>query len=676
VGASRVTELGVGGKPLDWADSGMDKTRSPGIRLARRLASLRADVAFAVVDAFLVVVAYGAALMIRFFDLPDGVPPQWWEDFSLTLPIIVAAHLTANVALGAYGHVWQFASVAEAVRIVLANVSAAAALLGGLLLFRFVGDGQGPIPIGSLALGSVLTLGLMGAVRFRARLFSLHRIDDKRDGTAKARVLIVGTGRPAVDLARHLAVGNGGIHVVGFVGNVPSGKGRRLADLPVLGPIDAVPDLVRLREITEIIVASKNGAPLVRRLVDLCLSVEVRLRIIPDIDSVLTGGTVQDVRDLEPDDLLERASVHTELDAVAALLSGARVMVTGAGGSIGSELVRQIASFGPARLVALDHDETLLHQAAMTWHDSAVEVETVLCDIRDRSRLLRVFQSHQPQVVFHAAAHKHVPILESNPEEAVKTNILGTMILLEAVRRSGAGRFVLISTDKAANPIGVMGASKRVAEMLMQSETAAPGDTHFSAVRFGNVLGSRGSVVPTFVEQIKSGGPVTVTDKEMTRYFMTTREAVELVLQAAALAGDGQVLVLDMGEPVKIVDLAHRLIRMAGLVPGRDIEVDFIGRRPGERLHEVLSTVPLIPSSHPRISIADQGLTSVPFALNEKLRQLIRLASLGDGAGLREVLMSIAQGEWSPTVDLEHDDLVVDLREEGALTERAAGWSG
>lgn len=261
--------------------------------------------------------------------------------------------------------------------------------------------------------------------------------------------------------------------------------------------------------------------------------------------------------------------------------------------------------------------------------------------------MLRVFDEHKPEVVFHAAAHKHVPILESYPEEAVKTNVLGTEYLLDGCQRSGVERFVLISTDKACDPIGVMGASKRVAEMLVQSAAVDHPDCVYSAVRFGNVLGSRGSVVPTFVNQIKRGGPVTVTDPEMTRYFMTIAEAVELVLQGSAMAKGGEVLVLDMGEPVRIVDLAHRLIRMAGLVPVRDIEVRFTGKRPGEKLHEILATVPLRPSVHPRISVADQGWPG-SVALMNTVNALIRMAAEGDHDGLRERLLAVSSSEWKP----------------------------
>jgi FlaA1/EpsC-like NDP-sugar epimerase len=640
---------------VDWVNEGVEQSSKRAVKLARTIASLRADVGFAAVDALLVFLAYSGALMLRFVDQPEGVPPHWWRDFMIAVPVIVAVHLIANVIFGAYGHVWEYASVSEAVSMAVATGSAAIVLLAGTMVYRVVSDQTGPIPIGSLALGALMTLTLMGAVRFRSRVFSFQRTATAHGADTRSRVLIVGTGRAAVDLARHLESANSRSEVVGFIGDALLGTGRRLAGLPVLGTLQSVPDVVTARGIDEVIVATRNGSPVVRQLVDICLNVQVRLRIIPDIDSVLEGnGRIQDVRDLQPDDLLDRASVHTNLEEVAKLLFESCVMVTGAGGSIGSELVRQIIGFGPSRVLALDHDETHLHEAMLFWKDLGVEVEPVLCDIRDRTRMMRLFNVYRPEIVFHAAAHKHVPILEASPEEAVKTNILGTMIVIEAAKRAGTERFVLISTDKATNPVGVMGASKRVAEMLVQSEAASSDIIHFSAVRFGNVLGSRGSVVPTFVEQIEKGMPVTVTDPEMTRYFMTVREAVELVLQAAAIAGDGEVLVLDMGEPVKIVDLAHRLIRMAGLVPDRDIKVQFTGRRPGERLHEMLSTVPLKPSTNPRISIADQGYPG-PVTLMDTMATLIRLAAAGDRDALKRILMTVAQREWTPDefVDLE-----------------------
>lgn len=626
-------------------------------RGVRAFALLRTDVSFAVVDAILVASAYAVGLMLRFVDQPAGPPLHWWSDFSLSLPAIVIVHLTANVLFGTYGHVWEFASIAEAMRIALASAVAGMTLLLGVIAYRVMLDEVGPIPVSALALGTLLTLVLTGAVRFRSRLFSFNRQRSAAAAVRTRRVLVIGTGRSAADLARHQTLRGEPIQVVGFVTREHEGPGRRLAGLPVIGVVEDVPALVRLHGINEVIVADGDGSAIARRLVDLCMTVDVRLRIVPDIDSILNGGpSVQDVRDLEPEDLLERPSVRTDLEEVAATLSGRRVLVTGAGGSIGSEMVRQILRFQPAALLALDHDETHLHEGMQSWSDEDGLLEPVLCDIRDRTRVLRVFERYRPEIVFHAAAHKHVPVLEASPEEAVKTNILATAYLLDGARRVGVDRFVLISTDKAADPVSVMGASKRIAEMLVQDVAAGGAEGVYSAVRFGNVLGSRGSVVPTFVHQIKKGGPVTVTDSEMTRYFMTTAEAVELVLQAGAITQGGEVLVLDMGEPVRIVDLANRLIRLAGLVPGRDIEVEFTGRRPGEKLCEVLSNGPLRESRHPRISIADQAFAD-HAALKHVTEALVRRAARGDGPGVRELMLSFATRDWLAHEAIDLDEL-------------------
>jgi FlaA1/EpsC-like NDP-sugar epimerase len=642
-----------GARPGRVAVGGVAHAARAGI--ARRLASLRVDVSFAVVDALMIAAAYTAALVLRFAEQPNGVPRSWWIDFAWVLPVIICVHLIANILVGTYGHVWEHASVAEAIRIVLASAGAGTAMLATVLAARAWLGVVGPIPVGSLVLGSLLTVMLMGAVRFRARLFSFNR---RQAATGPARrVLVVGTGQLAATLARHRGIDGQRIDVVGFVSTQAERMDRRLAGLPVLGTIEDTPGLIRAQAIDEVIVATGDGAHVVRRLVDLCLEVDVRLRIVPDIGSALQDSAkIQDVRDLEPDDLLDRPAVDTDLHEVGETLRGRRVLVTGAGGSIGSELVRQVLGMDPAILLVLDHDETHLHEATQMWSGYGVPVEAILCDIRDRTRVLRAFDDSRPQVVFHAAAHKHVPILEKCPDEAVKTNVLGTEYLLQASRRVGVERFVLISTDKACNPVGVMGASKRMAEMLVQVAARISDTGIYSAVRFGNVLGSRGSVVPTFVDQIKRGGPVTVTDPDMTRYFMTIAEAVQLVLQASAIAENGDVLVLDMGEPVRILDLAHRLIRMAGLVPERDIEVVYTGRRPGEKLHEVLSTGELRPSPHPAISVAESGAPGA-ITLHDTVHTLVKLANRGDGDAIRELLLAFAGRDWDCHETIHLDDL-------------------
>jgi FlaA1/EpsC-like NDP-sugar epimerase len=619
--------------------------------VAPALAGMRSDISFAIVDCVLIAVCYTAALVIRFADR-QGIDPNWWGGFRVVLPIVVAVHLVSNALFGAYGHVWEFASVEEAMRLVTATVVSTGLLLAGLMAHQSLfNTSTRLIPLTVVLIGSGLALGGMGAVRFRSRLFSFRRT---RDSNLRL-VLVVGTGRAAADLARRGRDANPPLVVVGFVDDEPQTK--RLAGVPVLGGIDDIPDLVEVHQADEVIIAASVGPHVIRRVVDMCVEVNVRLRTLPELDSLPDATAVADVRDLELSDLLPRQMVTTDMTAVAELIAGRRVLVTGAGGSIGSEIVQQVSSFHPAEVVALDHDEGHLYEASLGWSRLEHPPVPALVDICDRSALDALLTAFRPQLVFHAAAHKHVPILEAFPEEAVKTNVVATGHLIDAVQAAGVERFVLISTDKAVDPSSAMGASKRLAEMLVQSAAAgAAGATIFSAVRFGNVLGSRGSVVPTFMRQIREGGPVTVSDPEMLRYFMLTSEAVELVLQSAAMANGGEIFVLDMGEPVRIGALAHRMIRLAGLVPGRDIEVAIVGARPGEKKREILSQEPLLASGHPQIGLA-LAPTPDPGGLDEAIQELERLVGRHDREGVRNALMSMAWQTWRSdqiSLDLLH----------------------
>ena len=627
--------------------------------LAQKVARVRADVSFAITDAVIVVIAYAAAQLLAFIDI-EGLSARWWHGFLIALPFILVIHLATNLAFGTYGHVWKFASVEEAMRIVASVATAMGSLFFLIFAYRLTGA-QGPIPYMVLAAGAMLTLGGMGAVRFRSRMFSF-----KRGVTAveRPRTLVVGTGQAAVDLARRGPAEKHPVQVVGFASNNGEPSSRKLAGLPVLGRLENVPDLVRWLDIDQVVIAENLGDEALRNLVDRCITVDVRLRILPDVDEVLSSnGAVRDIRDLVLTDLLPRPAVSTQLGRVECLLTDKRVLVTGAGGSIGSEIIRQVQAFMPDRVIALDNDETHLYDAMMRWHDGPMDPEIVLCDIRDGAALADVFAQCRPDIVFHAAAHKHVPILEAYPAEAIKTNVIGTENVLRSVRQAGVERFVLVSTDKAVDPTSVMGASKRVAEMMMQAAAAAHGGvTKYSAVRFGNVLGSRGSVIPTFMYQIQHGGPVTVSDPRMERYFMTIGEAVELVLQASALADGGEVFVLDMGEPVRIIDLAHRIIRLAGLVPGRDIEVAITGARPGEKLREVLSLEPLVPGPHPKINKAEPGHPGA-ITLMDSVALLGDLAGKGDAEAIRETLHGLTSRTWT-------SDEVISLREMPQRTPR------
>jgi FlaA1/EpsC-like NDP-sugar epimerase len=603
--------------------------------LASALARVRADISFAVVDSVLIALSYVTALGLRF--LEAGSPAAWWPGLVRALPVILVVHITANILTGSYGHVWEHASIGEARRVAVATLSAGAVLILGSVVL-----GVRPVPLSVPLAGSLIALVCLGAVRFRSRLFSFRRMEGSHE-----RAMVLGTGRIAADVARHSASAEHGFTVVGFIRPTASPDTRRLAGLPILGGIEDVPRLVEELGVHQVIVASERGAEIARRLVDLCVDIDVRFRIVPSLDEMLTGRGGLDIRDLELTDLLTRPPVSTDLEAVGATVRGKRVMVTGAGGSIGAEIVAQVLAYFPASVVAIDNDETHLHDGVLGWGVPAgTELVPALCDIRDLDALERLAGEHRPQVVFHAAAHKHVPILEAWPAEAVKTNVVGTRNLLDATSGEHLERFVLISTDKAADPEGVMGASKRLAEMLVQSAAAdGYGSTAYGSVRFGNVLGSRGSVVPTFAAQIRRGGPVTVTDERMTRYFMTVGEAVELVLQAGALAEKGEIFVLDMGEPVRIIDLAKRLIRLSGLVPGEGVEIQVSGIRPGEKLDEILSHGPLIESSHPKIHLVSDPYP-FPNTLAAAVDDLERLAAAGRTEEVRGALIDFANRFW------------------------------
>jgi FlaA1/EpsC-like NDP-sugar epimerase len=421
---------------------------------------------------------------------------------------------------------------------------------------------------------------------------------------------------------------------------------RSFMGVRVWGGIDDLPAVVEATGANLAVFAQTNASQHdIRRAAAAAEAANVALKILPGVSNAMrNGASLRDVRDVRIEDLIGRAEVQTDLDAVRSMLAGRRVLITGAGGSIGSEIARQVARCAPELLVVLDHDETHLHDVASNLDG---EVVSALVDIRNRQRVLRVFRQHRPEVVFHAAAHKHVPLLEAHPTEAAETNVFGTANVLAASIDVGAQRFVAISTDKAVYPSSVMGASKRISEQLVLQR--APSQAAFCAVRFGNVLGSRGSVVPTFMRQIDAGGPVTVTDERMTRFFMSIEEAVQLVLQAATLAdadAGGEVFMLDMGEPVRIVDLAERMIRLSGRQPGRDIRIEITGTRPGEKLTEELTEVDEETSPTPHPSVRRVMTTPLPsWMLESGLVDLARTVRRLDDRTCGALLRGIAAGD-------------------------------
>jgi FlaA1/EpsC-like NDP-sugar epimerase len=595
----------------------------------RIVGRVRRDVPLALLDALVVVPAYLIPLALRF---NGDIPSEFWRAFWAFVPGLIVIHLLSNYLFGLYGQMWRYASVQEARRVVLSGAVSLSVILVILAATSAGGDLR-LIPISVAVLGCATTVMAFGAIRFQSRLFGFRR---RSVDHGRSRVLVMGVGDAGAQvLSDILRDPQLGLQVVGLVDDDPRLRGQSLHGVTVLGGRAAIPDAVRRRGVDQVLLAIPSAtSELVRDVARLCETVGVSLRVLPSVREIVGGRvTARDLRDLRIEDLLGRQQVQTDLASVRELLHGRRVLITGAGGSIGSEIARQVRAFGPSSLVLVDNDETHLHDLLVTI--DAGRTATVLADVRDRERVLEVLREHRPQVVFHAAAHKHVPILERHPQEAFQTNVLGTTNVVEAATLTGAERFVLISTDKAVHPSSVMGGSKRVAEQIVRG---LPGHgTVLCAVRFGNVLGSRGSVVPTFLGQIAAGGPVTVTDPEMTRYFMSVEEAVQLVLQAAALARGGEVFTLEMGEPVNILDLANRLIRLSGRVPGRDVPVQVIGPRPGEKRHEELvdDDEDPQPTGYPGIVVARPPAPD-PAALRHELHELEalvregRLAELGD----------------------------------------------
>jgi FlaA1/EpsC-like NDP-sugar epimerase len=456
-------------------------------------------------------------------------------------------------------------------------------------------------------------------------------------------VIIAGAGSAGEAVVRELRANPElGMDPVGFIDDDLQKHGMRLANLPVFGPLRMLPSLVQENGATDILIAMPRApGTVVRELVRVAFDAGVRTQIVPGLYEILSEKvSVNSIREVQIDDLLRRDVIQTDLALVERLANRRTVLVTGGGGSIGSELCRQLAAIEPECLVVLGHGENPIFEITEELIRSAVncKVVPVIADVRDWNRIREVFNEHKPFAVFHAAAHKHVPLMEANVVEAITNNVLGTRNLVEAATLCGTQHFVLISTDKVVRPTNVMGASKRIAEFVVHN-AAVRHKRNFVSVRFGNVLGSQGSVVPTFVRQIKEGGPVTVTHPDMRRFFMTIPEAVHLVLQAGALGVGGELFMLDMGEPVKVLDLARDMIRLSGLQEGVDINIEFTGVRPGEKLYEEMffSHELAEPTEHPKILRAKSGLEQ--YCTDEAIDQVIQLARSGaDARVLRGML--------------------------------------
>ncbi len=605
-------------------------------------------------DGVVVTASIWLAFLVRF----DGkLPPRYLAMLRILIPLVLGVKLPIFVVFRIYRFSLVYIGLEELLNVTLACVTASLAMASLLFLLH----GWPPLiglPRASLAMDFAFTLLGVAAVRLAKRTLSIMSPQRRNRGHGK-RTVVIGAGEAGEQLVRALKrETEAGYEPIGFLDDDPKKRGLVIHGVPVLGPRAKLPALVGLHRVEAVIIAMPSVPPkVIRETVELARESGVKdIKVLPFLSELYTGEVrVSDVREVRPEDVLPRQPASVDLDVIEKFLRGKRVLVTGAAGSIGSELCRQVLRFSPELLIALDFDETELFylELELKKRFPDAHIKVVVSDIRDRPRIQAIFDPERPQVIFHAAAYKHVPMMEANPEEAVKTNIFGTKVVVEEACRVEAEAFVLISTDKAVNPVSIMGMSKRVAELITVT-VGERSSTRCMAVRFGNVLGSRGSVIPIFLEQIRHGGPVTVTHPEMERYFMTTSEAVLLVLQAATLGKGGEVFVLDMGKPVKILDIARELIRFHGLEPDKDIPIVFTGIRPGEKLREEILTAEegTEATRHRQIYVAKMSKRLSLEGLQRKLGNLAELIDQrAEGDKIKAMLAEIIHGSAPPIAE-------------------------
>lgn len=537
-------------------------------------------------DILLMIGAAWLSVLIRFSGVPYTSLMKYVSAVVLEFPILLLCAFICYLLFHLYNRIWKYAGVKDILTILAANFCGV--ILYVTLTF-FIGKS---LPRSIFAMTFAMTAILQIFSRILLRLS--YQISGKEEtGKKEKNVLIVGAGNAGYLIAQDIIQSGGPRKIVGFVDDDPDKQGKRLGGFKVLGDRYAIAELVDAYEVEEILIAIPSLHPeQLQEIANICSVSGCKVQILPEFLRNLSAGalSVRELRPLNIEDLLGRENIELDVKEIGKYLTGKIVLVTGAGGSIGSEICRQVLRFQPEQILLLGRGENSIYEIHQELKNKCNEEQRLplIVNITDRDKLENVFQEFHPQVVFHAAAHKHVPLMEHQPEEAIYNNVFGSYNVGDLAGRYHCERLVLISTDKAVNPTSVMGATKRVTEMVMQALNLRYPETKYVAVRFGNVLGSRGSVVPLFKKQIAAGGPLTVTDPEMKRYFMTIPEASKLVLSAAALGDGGEVFVLNMGEPVKIVDLARNMIRLSGLVPDKDIQIKFTGLRPGEKLFEEL----------------------------------------------------------------------------------------
>lgn len=602
-------------------------------------------------DIFLSLVSVLASFLIRLELI--AIFPTYQQSLFWMLLVVAIIKPLVYYLFGIYRRLWRYASVRELI-LILSAVTTASMIVSGIMIGLFAAGLYYGFPRSVLVIDWLLSLVFVGGLRFIFRISaetsSTAAIDSALQRRRKKWILVIGAGDAGAMVVRELQK-NPQLNMkpIGFLDDDPIKQNSQIHGVPVLAPLNHIEHILQTRHVDEVIIAIPSaGGDVLRNVTEVCRQSGVAFRTMPGIYELLGGDvSVSRLRDVDIADLLRREPVRMDPEALGQTLTDRVVMVTGAGGSIGSELCRQIARQNPAKLLMLGHGENSIFSAITSLKESFpyLEIIPLIADIRDEHRISVIFDRWQPEIVFHAAAHKHVPLMESNIEEAITNNIMGTKNIVEAALKHNVQRLVMISTDKAIRPVSVMGATKRIAEMLVL-DAAHQHQCAFTVVRFGNVLGSRGSVVPRFKRQIAEGGPVTVTHPEMKRYFMTIPEAVHLVLQASTMSKGGENYILEMGQPVKILDLAEDLIRLSGLEPGKDIEIVFSGIRPGEKLSEDLwdQGFAYSPTSHPDIHQVDSEDILSSEELAAVVDQLLQLARQGDQEAIQTLLSDTIPG--------------------------------
>ena len=604
-------------------------------------------------DVLTILFSYFAALLLRFDFAMSTIPREYLVGYAWSMPFWVTAAVVVFYGCRLYHSIWRLASVSELRRILIAYTLLIPIYVAGGFFMRL------RMPTSYYIMGYIISFCMTTGIRFSYRLlrFYVNRQDNSRPAAGRDRVMIIGAGRAGQTLIKEmLSSSKMNVQVCCIIDDNPNKKGRVLEGIPIVGNRYDIVDAVKKYDINRIVYAIPATTGKNRKdILNICKDTGCRMQTVPGVYQLVNGEvSVSKLRDVEITDLLGRAQVKVNNDEILAAIRGKTVLVTGGGGSIGSELCRQIAKSEPKKLVIFDIYENNayeIQQELIRKYGDKLNLDVRIGSVRNTNRIRWIMDTYRPDIVFHAAAHKHVPLMEDSPNEAIKNNVIGTYKTAKAAARAGVKKFVLISTDKAVNPTNIMGASKRLCEMVVQMMNRKCPDTDFVAVRFGNVLGSNGSVIPLFKKQIAEGGPVTVTDKNIIRYFMTIPEAVSLVLQAAYYAKGGEIFVLDMGDPVKIDDMARNLIRLSGYEPDVDIMVEYTGLRPGEKLfEELLMDEEGLQETENELIHIGKPIEMDDEWFQEKLKELDQESRLEDGK-IKEIVAGIVS-TYKP--DLSH----------------------